>query len=70
MTIRVRLKLSRQARSELTSALYVPSQARRELFSICAAINLDPSGASSRLPGDSWSCLPSRSRAAPLGRSA
>ncbi len=44
MTIRVRLKLNRQARSELTSALYIASQAPAELFAICAAINLDPSG--------------------------
>jgi tetratricopeptide (TPR) repeat protein len=44
MTIRVPLRLCRQTRATPASALYVPSRAPAELLSICAAMNLDPSG--------------------------
>jgi tetratricopeptide (TPR) repeat protein len=44
MTIRVPLGLRRRSRGAPATALYIPSRGAAELFSICAAMQLDPSG--------------------------
>ena len=44
MTIRVPLRLRRQSRAAPAEALYVPGRSPAELLSICAAMDLDPSG--------------------------
>ncbi len=51
MTIRVPLRLKRQAASGLASALYLPSRDPALLFAVCARIQLDPSGACFDLDG-------------------